>query len=234
MATEDSFKPGLPQSTGRGNPDAGINQFILDSCPLAIIVIDSSSAFIDCNGAALSFFGTSVKKDILLNPFLYSTPIQPNGTFSGEAAKILVRDAMEKEEVVSEWMFRNKSWEPIPSEITIKKIDFNNTYILIMYIRDLREENRAQAAVKEITERNKIMIDATPVCFVFFSDAFEVVDCNPAALSLFGIPTTEEFKDTFFDLCPEYQQDGKLSSERYKEHMMDAFNDGRKNLNGSI
>ena len=71
------------------------------------------------------------------------------------------------------------------------------------------------------------MISVTPICFVFFDDELNVVNCNPAALSLFEVATPEGFADRFFSLSPEYQKDGKLSAYSYKEKMQRAFNSGR-------
>ena len=206
---------------------SGMSQMILDSNPLAVFVLNHENNVIDCNGAALTLFEAPSKADFCQNHFYYMPPIQPNGRFSGEYARELVVEALEKGELLTDWLYMNKSGGLIPCEVTLKKIYIDDTYIVIMYIRDLRPEIEAQAAVKEITERNEIMIDVTPICFVFFDDAFTVVDCNQAALSLFGMPTTKAFADGFFTLSPEYQSDGKLSADSYIENMQNAFNSGR-------
>ena len=225
-AMDDITKPDrLSDSQG---PVAGSSmaQMILDSCPLAVFVLSPENSIIECNEAALRLLDAPSKKELSGNHFFYTMPIQPNGKFAGEYARELVSEAVEKGEVVAEWIYRNTSGDPVPSELTLKRIDVGDSYIVINYVRDLRAEFEVQAAVKEITERNKIMIDVTPICFVFFDDAFTVVDCNPAALSLFGMPTTKAFADDFFSLCPEYQSDGKLSADGYKEKMQNAFNSG--------
>ena len=205
---------------------SGMAQTVLDSNPLGVFVLDHENNVIDCNEAAVKLFEAHSKTDFCMNHFYYMPPIQPNGWFSGDYARELIAEVLEKGELVTDWVYKNRSGELIPSEITVKKIDIDDTYIEIMYIRDLRAEIEAQAAVKEITERNKIMIDVTPICFVFFDDAFNVVDCNPAALQLFGMPTIKDFADGFFKLSPEYQSDGKLSADNYKENMQNAFNSG--------
>ena len=204
-----------------------MTQLILDSNPLAILVMNDEYSFIDCNGAALKLLKAETKEELFKNHFFFSVPIQPNGLFSGEYARELMGKVVSTGEVVAQWVFRDKSGEQIPCEITLKRIDFDGTYMVIQYIRDLRAEIEAQSEVKEITERNKIMIDVTPICFVFFDDAFSVVDCNPAALSLFGMSTPKAFADGFFKLSPEYQENGVLSEAGYKENMQRAFNNGR-------
>ena len=174
-----------------------LSQLILDSNPLAVIVIDQNREFVDCNEAALKLFKTEAKEHLLENHFLYSAPIQPNGMFAGELARTHVDAVTESGEHTASWVYKDKNGELIPCEIILKKIEYNEEYIIIKYIRDLREEIKTQAEVREITERNKIMIDVTTTCFVFFDDEFNIVDCNPAALSLFGIKTIKTYTMSF-------------------------------------
>jgi len=211
----------------RLNTDAQINRHIMDSNPLAVAVLDHEMKLIDCNEAALKLLDAKDKEHFLNNFFIYSLPIQPNGVFAGELAREIIETSIEKNESIAEWTFRNINGENILCEVTSKKIDYDDAYVIILYIRDLREVMKTYAEVKEITERNKIMIDVTPICFVFFDHEFNVVDCNPVALSLFGIPTKEAFIKNFFTLNPEYQEDGTPSVENYRKKMQKAFNEGR-------
>jgi len=206
---------------------AQMRQLVLDSSPLAIMVFDHRNVCIDCNEAALKLFEVPDKKEFLENHFLYSAPIQPNGMFAGDYGRVLAQTAMVAGENTAEWVYRTKSGELIQSEITLKRIEYDGARIIIIYVRDMRAEIDAQAEVIEITERNKIMIDVTPICFVFFDDNFNVVDCNSAALTLFGVPSARAFAEKFFTLSPERQSDGEPSYESYIANMQKAFNDGR-------
>ena len=203
------------------------SKLILDSSPLAFTVLDHNRKMIDCNDAAMKLFEISDKEEFLESPFLFSEPIQPGGMFAGELAREFVDKTIETGECLAEWTYRSKSYTLIPCEVTMKKIYIGDAFIILMYIRDLRAEIEAHAEIREVTERNEIMINVTPICFVFFDDELNVVNCNPAALSLFEVATPEEFADSFFSLSPEHQKDGKLSADSYKEKMQRAFNSGR-------
>ena len=215
---------------GIDSAEAEIRRLILDSNPLAVIVLDRNNNIIDCNDSAVGLFEASSKAEVLANFFMFTAPIQPNGMFSGEYARQLILGAEETGELVTEWSYKNKKGDIIPGESTLKRIEYHNTYITIIYIRDLRAEIEAHAQVKEITERNKIMIDVTPIGFVFFDDSFNIVDCNPAALALFDVPDAEVFAGGFYSFCPEYQKDGRPSVETYKNNMQIAFNEGFLNF----
>ena len=227
IMSENIVKPDFPLYSGYSKTGVHISRLILDSNPLAVVVLDCENNFTDCNDAALRLYGVSSKSELLDNFFMFSTPIQPNGMFSGEYARELILCAVELGELYAEWTHINKSGDIIPCEIILKRIDLEETYIIIVYVRDLRAEIETQAEVKEITERNKIMIDMTPICFVFFDDNFYIVDCNPAALALFSVSTPREFAEGFYSFSPEYQKDGKLSVESYITNMQTAFNEGR-------
>ena len=172
----ENIMPGFLSNTGGNDAGAKMSQLILDSTPLAVIVLDSNNSIVDCNGVALRLFDAPSKKELLEDFFLYSDPIQPNGMFSGEYARELVMGAIADGERIAGWTHRNRNGDSIPSEVTFKRIGYDGTYLTIVYIRDLRAEIMAQEEVREVTERNKIMIDVTPICFVFFDDSFNIVD----------------------------------------------------------
>jgi len=81
-------------------------------------------------------------------------------------------------------------------------------------------------AKKRTEERTQIMLDATPLCANFWDKDFQIKDCNNEALKLFGLSSKKEYMSLFSELSPEYQADGRLSSEKSMENLKKAFNDG--------
>ena len=75
-------------------------------------------------------------------------------------------------------------------------------------------------------ERNRIMVDAMPMCCVFWDENGNLTDCNHEALSLFELPDKEEFLERFFMLSPEHQPDGSRSVEALQETIRNAFVSG--------
>ena len=53
-----------------------------------------------------------------------------------------------------------------------------------------------------------------------------IIDCNQEALELFGIATKEEYCEKFFQLSPEVQPNGRLSSEMGLEKVHEAVEQG--------
>ena len=202
------------------------DNMMFNTNPLASMIINRDYELIDCNETAMRVIGVSKKEDFYKNLFMYTAPIQPNGMFSGEYARELVSTAFDTGEASARWIFRDADSTLIPSGALFRRIDIENESVVIIYLRDLREEMKAQAEIKEITDRNEIMINMTPIGFIFFDDEFNIVNCNPATLTLFAIHSQEELARKFFSLSFKYQNDGTLSTEKFKEKMQQAFSYG--------
>ena len=73
----------------------------------------------------------------------------------------------------------------------------------------------------------RIMLDATPLgCSVWSVDG-RPIDCNQAAVELFGLASREDFIARFYEMSPEYQPNGRRSDEMAREYVAAAFETGR-------
>ncbi|MCL2720612.1 MAG: response regulator [Treponema sp.] len=80
--------------------------------------------------------------------------------------------------------------------------------------------------MREADERTQIMIDAAPLCAIFWDNNMRLIDCNQEAVNLFGLSSKQEFIEKFSMLSPEYQSDGISSSEKGGLLVGKAFEDG--------
>jgi len=101
------------------------------------------------------------------------------------------------------------------------------------------EESLEQMKEHEALERTQIMLDATPLSCSLWNEQLEILDCNREAIKLFGLNSKQEYLARFFDLSPKYQPDGRLSVDRFREKIREAFEQGyakfefmRQTLNG--
>ncbi len=81
--------------------------------------------------------------------------------------------------------------------------------------------------MNEANERVRIMLDATPLCSNFWDENYNNIDCNEAAVKLFDLSNKQEYLDRFNELSPEFQPNGRLSSEMALEHIRQAFETGQ-------
>jgi len=98
---------------------------------------------------------------------------------------------------------------------------------------------RKKQADNEEDKRIQALFEAMPLGANFWTRDFKSINCNPAALNMFGLRDNEEFNEKFFALSPEYQPCGTLSREKAYALINKAYEEGRcrfewshQNLNG--
>ncbi len=204
------------------------SRLMLDSSPLACDVWDENFTMIDCNQAALKLFDMPTKADYCKNFYRMSVPVQENGRSSHELIEEYVLSALAQDsQFTFKWMHCKLDGTLIPAEVTLKKVDYKNSFRILGYIRDLRKEIAAQEAVREADERNQIMIDATHICFTFWDDTFTMVDCNEASLRFFSVSEKETILKNFFQFSPEFQPDGIKTEEKHRFVMQKCLDEGK-------
>jgi signal transduction histidine kinase/CheY-like chemotaxis protein len=82
------------------------------------------------------------------------------------------------------------------------------------------------AKVREADERIRIMFDAMPLGAAYHDKNKNCLECNQNIVNIFGLSNKQEFIDKFYQLLPEYQPDGNLTSEKMAEVVDKAFADG--------
>jgi len=103
--------------------------------------------------------------------------------------------------------------------------------------------NRNSQIVKmrEADERTQIMIDAAPLCAIFWDKNLGLIDCNEEAVKMFDMIDKQEFISNFVQLSPKYQPDGTSSSEKGTALVGKALEEGysrfewmHQKLNGEL
>ena len=91
---------------------------------------------------------------------------------------------------------------------------------------ETRIENKMDE-LQKAEELSKLMLDTTPICCQLWDSNFAVIDCNEAAVKLYGFNNKQEFLERFFRECsPEYQGDGQHSDEKAIMFVKKAFEEG--------
>jgi signal transduction histidine kinase/CheY-like chemotaxis protein len=85
------------------------------------------------------------------------------------------------------------------------------------------EMERSVARAEELT---KLMLDATPLCCQLWDKNVKIIDCNKAAVELYGLRNKQEYMSRFSELLPEVQPDGQRSAEKAAMFVHKAFSEG--------
>ncbi|MDR1753999.1 MAG: response regulator [Eubacterium sp.] len=86
--------------------------------------------------------------------------------------------------------------------------------------------NEESAKIREAVERTKLMLDATPMSCVLWDRNHKVIDCNEAAVKLFGFKTKKDRIEGFIKCYPKYLPDGRRSDEVARKWRDKAFEEG--------
>jgi len=88
--------------------------------------------------------------------------------------------------------------------------------------------SRRIAKVVEATEYAKLMLDSGPLCCQIWDREYNVIDCNKAAVELYGFKNKQEYIEKWLYACsPKYQPDGQRSEDKGTMYVKKAFDEGR-------
>jgi signal transduction histidine kinase/ActR/RegA family two-component response regulator/PAS domain-containing protein len=86
--------------------------------------------------------------------------------------------------------------------------------------------NIIETKFKEAHNRSMILLDKAPLCCQLWNSKGRKIDCNDAALRLFGFDTKQELLARSHELYPEFQPEGVLSREKASSVIRQAFQEG--------
>ena len=88
------------------------------------------------------------------------------------------------------------------------------------------DRNIQNIKMRETDERMQIMINAAPICAIFWDNNLDPVDCNQEVANMFGLTDKAEYLEKFKETSPEYQPDGILSSVKGRNVIKKAMDEG--------
>ena len=128
---------------------------MFDSMPLACCLWDRTYHIIACNQKVLDLFEIESKEDYQRNYFDFSPNFQPNGRASLDMILEVLEDVFENgTEHRIEWMNQDKKGNPLPSEVIVKRLEYNNQYFVAEYTYDLRTLKEKEMKILEVEKCN--------------------------------------------------------------------------------
>jgi diguanylate cyclase (GGDEF)-like protein/PAS domain S-box-containing protein len=113
-------------------------KLMLDASPLSCQLWNHNLELIDCNEAAALPFGFNNKQEYIDRFAELSPEYQSDGQRSRDSVIIHLRKTFMEGKCVIDWMHQMPDGTPIPSEVTLVRVRYRDSYAVAGYIKDLR------------------------------------------------------------------------------------------------
>jgi len=204
---------------------------IIDNMPMVSNISCRNSNVIECNEEAPRIFGLRNKQEYMERFFELQPKLQPDGRDSYEKALAMEAIAFKNGQNRFEWMHQHINGDPIPCEVTLTRVIWQEEDHLLSFVRDLREYHAAQKRERMVMQRMQAMLDSSPLaCAILdenFNENLNVLEVNQELLKLFELTNVQDYIGRFLDFSPKHQPDGRLSKVKWKEKVTLAFETGR-------
>ena len=218
---------------------------LLDATPLACRLMkrvgDEKYELFECNEESVKLFKFKDKQEFIERYFEIFPEFQPDGSSSLVEGHKLFERAFKEGRCVSNFMFRTSDGEPVPSEVTLVRLEYEDDYIIAGYTRDLREHERMMETleyrnlqlnqqaeqIREAHNRTQLLLDTAPLAIHLWDRDTNLFDCNEETVRLFKTKDKQDYLNRFRDLSPDFQPDGSLSAETATNQIHKAFDEGK-------
>jgi signal transduction histidine kinase/HAMP domain-containing protein len=206
-------------------------QLIMDAAPLCVTWYNASRIMIDCNDEAARLFGINSKEDFVAafnTKFLdFFPPIQPCGTATMDKVNSLFNEVETQGRAKFEITHLTSKGEVLPTEVVFVRVDYDDTFMFVSYLRDLREEKAAEQEIREAGEFNQALLDSSPYVIGWWDEKGNVLGGNEQqTMEFFGVDDPKKVKDNLYAFSPELQPCGTPTPEKAAMYVAEAHKNG--------
>jgi PAS domain S-box-containing protein len=162
-------------------------RLMVDSMAFACYFFDEKGDLIDCNERAVRLYGCGSKEELLSRFFTLNPERQSDGMPSVERAKEEIYKAFRNGQNTFRWDHITTDGLPLPVEVTLVRVKWQDTYRVIAYARNLTE-------LTETTDnliRISALINGSPNPVIYLGEWGEIEYTNPAVSEISGFSREE-------------------------------------------
>ena len=130
-------------------------KLLFGATPLACRLWNREHQIFECNDESIKLFNMKDKQEFIERIFELFPEYQPDGCNSRQKNREILDKVFEEGGThVFEWMYQTLDGTPIPCEVTLVRIKYEDDYVLACYTRDLREHKKM---MEEIERRDNLL-----------------------------------------------------------------------------
>ena len=124
------------------------------------ILLMQGELFIDCNARTLAMFGCDSRDQIVGHrPHEFSTPFQPDGRNSNEAASEKIAGAMAGRRQFFEWMHQKLDGTLFLAEVSLITVEVRSGTLLQAVVRDISRRREAEKQIRELNAELELRVE---------------------------------------------------------------------------
>ncbi len=200
-------------------------KLIFENAPDAIYLVDLKGTFIDGNKTAEDLMGYK-KEELIGKSFLKLKLLSTKELL--KASKLLMKSVKGKGTGPDEFLLNRKDSSQVPVEISTYPMKIKNKIVVLGIARDITERKQSEIKLRESEERFRKLFDSAHDALMTLNPpTWKFTSGNPSIMNMFKVKNVKEFL-TYgpWDISPEKQPDGRLSSEKAKEMIDIAMTKG--------
>jgi len=178
-------------------------RLMIDNMPLVSNFRDRDFNITGCNEAAVKLFGLSSKEEYKQRFYELSPKYQPDGSLSSVKAEANLREAFATGFLSFGWMHQKLSGEPVPTEVTLNRVDWRGEQRLIAFVRDLSDINNAVAMVEQLEKAafTDVLTGARNRRYLMETAEQEIRECaeggQPYSVIIMDVDHFKQVNDTY-------------------------------------
>jgi diguanylate cyclase (GGDEF)-like protein/PAS domain S-box-containing protein len=119
---------------------------------------------------------------------------------------------------------------PLVAQISVTPIEgsWRKDAGFLVLIHDIAELKKVESDLRDSEEKFRLLFEAAPEPILLMDDSCRFIDCNSAAVRIFGVSSRGNvLHRNLAYFSPEYQPDGMSSSQKTENIMRQAFAEGK-------
>ena len=148
-------------------------KILLNAMPLLCHLWNEKFEMFECTDENINLFKTKDKEEFLKDFFTYSPKYQNDGVLSSIKKDIYLKKAFKNGKCTFEWMHQLSDGTPLPVEVTLVRVIYENNNIIAAYLRDLREQKQMIMEIEKGDIRLNTINQAAAILFKSEPEEFE-------------------------------------------------------------
>lgn len=206
---------------------------IFDYNHIGLVMIDEDRQFADANPSLRKFLKIEDEQEFARDFPAFSPALQPDGRASVPTAMAMIDKAFSEGYARFDWMHQTRDGEPRPCEVALTRVELDGKPQIFATMTDMRDRaeqearlRRAMAETKSAQERLSAIFNNISLGVVMVNPEGVFSDPNPTLGQLLEMTPDDDFSEDFMAFSPEFQPDGRRSSEKAPEMIHRAFAEG--------